>query len=111
MFTHKVSSEDFEKIRNGKKCYVFFINKDCDMFIDDYILFKKLPNLFDGQLVKIIDKKTFTSFCEMATVMSLEQLGFEGVNKEDVVKFCDENFDKDLESQYGVVVYKFELTD
>ena len=41
MFTRKVSGKDFDDIKSGKKNLELLINKDCDIFVGDYILFKK----------------------------------------------------------------------
>lgn len=111
MYTIKVSKEDFEKIKSGERSYVFMINKDIDIFVGDHILFKKLPELFDGVLTKIVDKKTFSSFYEMATILSLEELGFGGMTNTEVEKYCEKNFDKTLVEEHGVVVFKFDLTE
>lgn len=111
MFTKKVSGEVFEDIKSGKRNLELFINKDCDISVGDYILFKKLPQLFDGILTKVIDKKIYSSFDEMATIVSFKSLGFENKKKEDVVKFFESNFDKELVKECGVIVVKFELTN
>lgn len=111
MFTRKVSGKDFDDIKSGKKNLELLINKDCDIFVGDYILFKKKPQLFDGVLTKVVDKKTFSTIEEMATAVSLKDLGFSDGKKEDVIKFCESNFDKELVKEYGVVVFKFELTE
>lgn len=109
MFTIKVSKEDFEKIKSGSK------NQECmagggeDIFVGDHILFKKKPDLFDGVLTKVVDKKIFSSLEEMTTIVSFKNLGFEDRGKNDVVNFYEKLFDKSLIDKHGVIVYKFEL--
>ena len=110
MFTLKVDKEDFEKIKAGNKNHEIIISKD-DIFVGDHILFKKKPELFDGILVKVTDKKMFTNFSKMATCMSLENLGFNGMTVEQVVEICDKKYDKESAQKYGIVVCKFDITD
>ena len=108
MFTVKVDKEDFEKIKAGKKNYEIIISKD-DVFVGDHILFKKKPELFDGILVKVTDKKMFTDFSEMATCMSLENLGFSGMTNTEVVDKCNKKYDAESVKENGITVCKFEL--
>lgn len=110
MFTIKVDKDVFEKIKSGKKDHEIIISKD-DIFVGDHILFKKKPELFDGVLTKVVDKKEFNNFSEMATCLSLENLGFEGMTNSQVVDICNKSFDDDSVSKFGIVVCKFELVN
>ena len=109
MFTIKVNKNDFDLIKSGIKIYEVQINKDMDIKIGDHILFKKKPELFDGVLTKVVDIKTYSSFLEMATILSIDSLGFSGLTNHGVVEECYKNFSKELEEKYGVIVYEFKV--
>lgn len=109
MYTIKVDKDTFELIKSGKKIYEIQINNGSHISIGDHILFKKKPELFDGILTKVVDKKTFPSFFEMATILSIEDLGYEGYTNYGVEDECRKVFDKDLEEKFGVVVYQIEV--
>ena len=110
MFSIKVNAEEYEKIINKIKVYEYAIDKDMDIFVGDYILFQKRPDFFDAVLTKVIDKKKFVDFEEMAKYMSFKELGFEGFTKSEVIDFCNKKFDADLVKQHGVVVFKYEIS-
>jgi len=111
MYTIKVDKDKFDKIKNNVIIYEFMINKDVDMIIGDHILFKKKPELFDGVLTRVTNIKTFPSIKEMATALSLEELGFAGLNCEEVEKICNEKFDSELIKKHGILVCRFVVTD
>lgn len=111
MYTIKVDKEKFEKIKNNVIIYEFMVNKDVDIIIGDHILFKKKPELFDGVLTRVTNIKTFPSIKEMATALSLEELGFGGYNSDEVEKFCAEKFDNELIEKHGILVCRFVVTE
>jgi len=110
MFTVKVEEKEYNRIISGKQTYLFMLDENVDIFEGDHILFKKKPLLFEGVLAKIIEKRNFSTFNDMATCLSLDNLGFEGCTNTDVVEYCYKIFDKEKEEKFGVVVFKYELT-
>lgn len=109
MFAIGVSSEEYNKIIKGIKVYEFAINKDLNIMVGDYILFKKKPECYEATLTKVVEKKLFKDFDEMSTCLSLKELGFEGLTNKDVVDFCNKKYDVEKVKEYGVVVYRYEI--
>ena len=75
----KLRELPFDQIKSKVKIWEVRLNdeKRKNINIGDSILFRKLPDLFDGVVCRVVDKKYFTSFREMATVLSLKSLGLE----------------------------------
>ena len=109
MYTIKTNKNAFDLIKSGKKIYEIQINNGNTISVGEHILFKKKPELFDGVLTKVVDKKIFPSFLEMATILSIEELGYEGYTNYGVEDECRKIFDRELEEKFGVVVYQIEV--
>lgn len=109
MYTVKIDKETFDLIKSGKKIYEIQINHGNDVVVGDHILFKKKPDLFDGVLAKVLEKRIFSSFLEMASILSIDELGYEGYTNYGVEDECRKIFDKELEEKFGVVVYQIKV--
>lgn len=111
MFVMKLKSEFFDQVKSGKKIYEVRLNdeKRQKIGVGDCIIFKKEPELLDGVIVKVTDVKRFATFEEMAKVLSIESIGFDGKNAVQVARFYHTIYSKADEKQYGVVAFKMEL--
>lgn len=111
MFIMKLSSEHFDKVKSGSKTYEVRLNDEGrqKIGIGDSIIFKRLPDLIDGVIVKVTDVKVFPSFEDMARVLSIESIGFDKKNAGQVSRYFLKEYSKADEKKYGVVAFKFEL--
>lgn len=111
VFVMKLKSEFFDKVRSGSKIYEVRLNdeKRQKIGIGDCIIFKKEPELLDGVIVRVVDVKRFESFEQMATILSLESVGFEKKNASQVSRFYHTIYSRADEKKYGVVAFKLEL--
>ena len=64
MVVMKLKQEPFEQIKSGVKIWEVRLNDDKrkTIHIGDRILFKKLPDLLEGVLTKVVDIKHFNHF-------------------------------------------------
>ena len=106
----KLKEEFFDQMRDGKKIYEarLYDEKRQKICIGDTIIFKKMPNLIDGVVTKVIDVKRFDNFEQMAQTLSLTGLGFEKKNSAQVARFYRSIYGKEDEQKFGVVVFKLE---
>lgn len=111
MFIMKLSSEHFDRVKDGSKVYEVRLNDENrqKIGIGDCIIFKKMPDLIDGVIVRVTDVKVFSSFEEMAKILSIESIGFKGKNAEQVSRYFLKQYSRTDEKNYGVVAFKFEL--
>ena len=110
MYIMKLKEEFFDQMREGKKIYEprLYDEKRQKICIGDTIIFKKMPNLIDGVVTKVIDVMRFESFEQMAQTLSLTGLGFEKKNSAQVSRFYRSIYGKEDEKKFGVVVFKLE---
>ncbi len=112
MVVMKLKQEPFEQIKSGVKIWEVRLNDDKRkaIHIGDRILFKKLPDLLEGVLTKVVDIKHFNHFEDMAGVLSLESVGF---GKDANAKTCADvyhtYYTPQEEQEFGVVAFKLEL--
>ncbi len=112
MFIMKLKAEPFEKIKSKEKIWEIRLNdeKRRNVHVGDVILFKKMPDLLEGIVTRVVDKKFFKSFREMAQVLSLKELGFDDNANADIVdEFYHTIYSVDKEKEYGIVALKLEL--
>jgi len=111
MFIMKLTSEFFDQVKSGKRTYEIRIydEKRQKVAIGDNIIFKKLPDLIDGVIVKVTDIKRFETFEDMARTLSLSSIGFENKNASQVARFYRSFYSKEEEKKYGIVAFKMEL--
>lgn len=113
MVIMKLQPEHFEKIKSGEKTYEIRINdeKRQQINVGDIVVFKKEPDLYEGIVVRVLEKRLFPSFAQMSQVMSLKELGFEGKNAEQVERILHKYYSRDEEESYGVVVFKIQVVN
>lgn len=112
MIIMKLKELPFEQIKNKSKIWEVRLNdeKRKNINVGDSILFRKLPDLFDGIVCKVVDKKHFNSFREMSSVLSLQSLGFEeGATADTCVDCYHTYYTPEEEQEFGVVAFKLEL--
>lgn len=112
MIVMKLNEIPFEQIKNKSKIWEVRLNdeKRQRVQVGDSILFRKLPDLFDGIVCRVVDKKIFNSFSEMASILSLKSLGFEGdCNAKKCEEFYHTLYSVENENKYGVVAFKLEI--
>ena len=111
MFIMKLQTEMYDKIKSGKKYYEVrvFDEKRQKVKVGDTIVFKKLPELIDGVVTKVVDVMRFESFEQMARVLSLEAVGFENKDAIDISKYYRNYYTEEEEKQFGVVAFRLEL--
>ena len=111
MFIMKIQPEYFEKIKNKQKIYEVRLldEKRKQIKIGDSIVLKKEPELLEGVVIKITEVRHFNTFLEMATSLSIKDLGFEGGTVEDVNNAYHKIYSPVDEERLGVVAFKFEL--
>ena len=110
MYIMKLKEEFFDQMKEGKKIYEvrLYDEKRQKICIGDTIIFKKMPNLIDGVVTKVVDVKKIETFEQMAQTLSLTGLGFEKKNASQVARFYRTIYSKEEEKKYGVVVFKLE---
>ena len=111
MIIMKLQPEHFDKIKSGEKIFEIRLNDEKRQLINigDIVIFKKEPDLYEGVVCKILEKRFFTSFAQMAQVMSLKDLGFAGKNAEQVERKLHTYYSKKDEEAYGIVVFKLQV--
>ena len=111
MYIMKMKEEFFDKVKSGQKIYEvrLYDEKRQKICIGDTIIFKKMPDLIDGVVTKVVDVKRFENFEQMAQTLSIASLGFEKKNATQVSRFYRTIYGKEDEKKYGVVVFKLEL--
>lgn len=111
MYIMKLREEFFDQVKSGKKTYEvrLYDEKRKKICIGDTIIFKKMPNLIDGVVTKVVDVMKFETFEQMAQTLSLTSVGFENKNASQVSRFYRSIYGKEDEKKYGVVVFKLEL--
>ena len=110
MFVMKMEENFFEQVKSGKKVYEVRIYDESmrKIVVGDTVIFKKLPNLIDGVVAKVVDIKRFDTFEQMAQTLSLESLGFEKKNATQVARILRSMYTKEDEKNYGVIAFKIE---
>lgn len=111
MYIMKMKEEFFDKVKSGQKIYEvrLYDEKRQKICKGDTIIFKKMPDLIDGVVTKVVDVKRFENFEQMAQTLSIASLGFEKKNATQVSRFYRTIYGKEDEKKYGVVVFKLEL--
>lgn len=106
----KIQEDFFEQVKSGKKVYeVRVYDEDMQkIVIGDTIIFKKMPNLIDGVVTKVVDVKKFDTFEQMAQTLSLSSVGFDKKNASQVSRFYRSLYSKEDEKKYGVIAIKIE---
>ena len=111
MFIMKIQPEYFEKIKNKQKIYEVRLldDKRKQIKVGDSIVLKKEPELLEGIVIKVTEVRYFNTFLEMATSLSIKDLGFEGGTVEEVNNTYHKIYSPADEERLGVVAFKFEL--
>ena len=112
MIVMKLRELPFEQIKSKQKIWEVRLNDDKrkSIHIGDSILFRKLPDLFEGVVCRVVDIKHFQSFREMARVLSLTSLGFEmGTTADTCEEVYHTYYTPEEEKEFGVVAFKLEL--
>lgn len=111
MYIMKLKEEFFDQVKAGTKIYEvrLYDEKRQKICIGDTIIFKKMPNLIDGVVTKVVDVKRFESFEQMAQTLSLSSVGFDKKNSAQVSRFYRSIYGREDEKKYGVVAFKLEL--
>ena len=111
MVIMNLQPEWFDKIKSGQKTYEIGLNdeKRQGVNVGDLIVFKKEPDCYEGVVAKVLDKKYFKTFYQMAETLSLKEMGFEGLNVEAVDKKMHRYYSKADEEKYGIVVFKIQV--
>lgn len=110
MYIMKLREEFFDKMKAGQMIYEvrLYDEKRQKICVGDTIIFKKMPDLIDGVVTKVMDVKRFETFEQMAQTLSIESLGFDKKNASQVSRFYRSIYGKEDEKKYGVVVFKLE---
>lgn len=113
MVIMRLQPEFFEKIKNGEKIYEIRLNdeKRQQVNVGDIVIFKKEPDCYEGIVVKVLEKRFFRNFAQMAQAMSLSEMGFSGKNAEQVERKLHTIYSRKDEERYGVVVFKIQVTN
>lgn len=113
MIMMKLQPIGFDKIKSGKQTLEIRLNdeKRQQVNVGDLVIFKKEPDCYDGVVAKVVDKKFFKTFLQMAETLPLKDMGFEGLNAEAVDREMHKYYSKSDEEKYGVVVFKIEVTN
>ena len=111
MFVMKLTTDHFDKLKSGKKIYEVRLNDESrqKIGVGDNIIFKREPDLLDGVIVRVTDVKRFDTFEQMATILSIESIGFDLKNASQVSRHFLKIYSKSDEAKYGVVAFKFEV--
>ena len=111
MYIMKLKEEFFDQVKSGKKIYEvrLYDEKRQKICVGDTIIFKKMPDLIDGVVTRVVDVKRFETFEQMAQTLSLSSVGFDKKNAAQVSRFYRSIYGKEDEKKYGVVVFKLEL--
>ena len=111
MFVMKLSGEHFDRLKTGKKIYEVRLYDETrrKICIGDNIIFKREPDMLEGVIAKVVDVKKFDTFEQMASILSIESIGFEGKNASQVSRHYLKLYSKADEKNYGVVAFKLEL--
>lgn len=112
MIVMKLKELPFDQIKSKVKTWEVRLNdeKRQNIQIGDSILFRKLPDLFDGIVCRVVDKKYFNTFRDMASVLSLRSLGLDdGATADTCEEVYHTYYSPEEESQYGVVAFKLEV--
>ena len=97
MYIIKIAEESFDKIKSHEKTIEVGILEGELSRIDvgASLLFKKEPDLIEGVVAKVIDVKVYSSFLEMAKVLSIKAMGNDGMNAQEVADFYTAKFTSD----------------
>ena len=111
MYIMNLQGDHFDSIKSGNKIYEIRLNdeKREKIQIGDKILFRKLPDLFDGVVVRVVDKKYYKSFFAMASILPHKEIGFEDKSVDEVVDAMYKFYTKEEELKLGVVALKLEV--
>jgi len=109
----KLRPKYFELIKNGEKIYEIRLNDEKRQGIDvgDVICFKKEPELVESFSAVVKDIIYFKTFAEMCDVLPFDKIGFDGDNKENVLKVFGSFYSKSDEQKYGVIVFKIKVIE
>ena len=107
----KLNPEFFDQVKSGKQIYEvrLYDEKRQKIGVGDTIIFKKMPELLEGVIVRVVDIKRFETFEQMAQTLSIASIGFEGKNASQVAWAYNRIYTKADEKHYGVVAFKIEV--
>ena len=110
MYIMKVKPEYFEKIKTGKKIYEIRLLDDKRKLIKmgDTILLKKLPEVIEGVVLKVVDIRFFDTFKDMIKRISSKDLGYEDLSPDQIEEIYHGYYDVEEENEKGVVALKVE---
>ena len=101
----KLKEVYFEKIKSGEKMFEIRLNDDKRRLIKvgDVIEFKKEPSLEESLDKVVKNLHYFKSFDELMEELNVEDIGFAGVSKVDVLDAYYSFYSKEDEKRFGVV--------
>jgi len=104
----KIKAGYFEKIKSGEKIYEVRLNDEKRRLlkVGDVLILKKEPEQKEELHLQIKDLIYFKSFKEMVNTLPLNQVGFAGMLKEDVVTVYHQFYTLADEEKFGVVAIK-----
>lgn len=104
----KIKAVYFEKIKSGEKNYEVRLNdeKRRVMNVGDVLVLKKEPEQKEELYLQIKGLIYFKSFKEMVNTLPLNQVGFAGMLKEDVIEVYHQFYTLADEEKFGVVAIK-----
>lgn len=107
----KLRSEYFEKIKSGEKIFEIRLNdeKRQKISLGDDIVFKKEPELKEELKTKVKDLIVFESFEEMASLLPLRKVGFDGFSGKEVVEVYHQFYSENDEKKFGVLAIRVEV--
>ncbi len=112
MHIYKLQPKFFEQIKSGKKTFEVRVNdeKRQALNVGDRIIFKKLPQLIETVVTKVVELKYFDNFDQMSRTLDLCSLGFDkGTSAEDVSREYYQFYTPMEENTYGIVAIKIQL--
>ena len=110
----KLTEDPFERIHSGHKKMELrlYDSKRRGLDLDDYIIFRKLPDETDEVAVRVRSLHRYKSFRELFKELPKEQLGIAlGLSVDEAVKNMREYYSESDEKRYGVLGIGIELCD
>ncbi len=74
--------------------------------IGDIITIQKDPERKESFNVRVVDKKVFKNFLEMAETLGTKSLGFNGLSSQEVANIYQEFYSQEKQKEFGVVAIR-----
>ena len=109
----KLKEPYYSKIQSGEKIYEIRLNdeKRQVMSVGDVIVFRKEPELLETVQTEILDLIHFKSFEELVNSLALNDIGFDGYDKDNVIDVYHSIYSAEQENKYGVLAIKLKVID